>query len=75
MECPNCITPWKCNGPHLELVSNIHYKSEYGYFLNKSNNHWVFLPFEKELDSDILLGIMDTLKNLNEKYNYEDTEY
>lgn len=20
--CPNCITPWKCNGPHLEGAKN-----------------------------------------------------
>ena len=20
--CPNCVTPWKCNGPHLPMSGN-----------------------------------------------------
>lgn len=20
--CPNCVTPWKCNGPHIPQMSN-----------------------------------------------------
>ena len=67
MECPNCITPWKCNRPHLELMSDIYYKCEYGYFMMKEDNRWIFLPFEYEFDADLLLGIMDTLRNLNTK--------
>ena len=65
-ECPNCITPWKCNGPHLQYVSDIIYKSEHGYFISGNDRVWRFAPFEKEFDTDTLLSIMDTLRNLNE---------
>ena len=66
MECPNCITPWKCNGPHLELVSTKVYKCSDGYFLDK-DHEWVFLPTEKEFHTDLLMTITDTLRNLNEQ--------
>ena len=67
MECPNCITPWKCNGPHLERISDSVYKSEHGYFMKRESGEWIFTPVEKEFDTDILLSIMDTLRNFNEK--------
>lgn len=67
MECPNCITPWKCNGPHLEPMSDSIYKSIHGYFLIK-NERWVFTPLDKEFDVDTLFPIIDTLRNLNESY-------
>lgn len=66
MECPNCITPWKCNGPHLDWISDSVYKSEHGYFMLNQSGEWIFTPIEKEFDTDILLGIMDTLRNFNE---------
>lgn len=69
MDCINCITPWKCNGPHLDKISEKLYKTEYGYFLYKNDARWVFLPYEKEFDTDNLLSIMDTLRNLNENHN------
>jgi len=65
MDCPNCITPWKCNGPHLLPMSDSIYESIYGYFILK-NNRWKFSPVEKELDADDLMIIADTLRNLNE---------
>jgi hypothetical protein len=67
-DCPNCQTPWKCNGPHLSWISNVIYKSNHGYFMFK-NNEWKFTPIEKEFDSDELLDIAETLINLNEKEN------
>jgi hypothetical protein len=71
MECPNRITPWKCNGPHIEIdkITEKYCKSEYGYFLKKENGQWVFIPFEKELDADVLLNITDMLITLNEREN------
>ena len=51
----------------LEKISPIHYRSEYGYFMQKERKHWVFLPFEKEFDTDSLLSITDILRNLNEQ--------
>jgi hypothetical protein len=33
MECPNCITPRKCNGPHLEKSWEGLYNSTDGYFM------------------------------------------
>jgi hypothetical protein len=69
MECPNCITPWKCNGPHLERISDSVYKSEHGYFMRRESGQWIFTPIEKEFDSYTLLGIVDTLWNFNEPNN------
>jgi hypothetical protein len=63
--CPNCITPWKCNGPHLVWISDTIYHSEYGYFLFNTNE-WVWLPQEKEYNTDTLFMVTDTLRNLNE---------
>lgn len=67
MDCPNCITPWKCNGPHLLKGSEHHYKSIDGYYVKQPDTGvWLFFPFEKGLDSQELLDIANTLRNLNE---------
>lgn len=65
MDCPNCQTPWKCNGPHLLPMSNSIYESIYGYFILK-HDKWMFTPLEKEFYTDDLMIIADTLRNLNE---------
>jgi len=65
MDCPNCVTPWKCNGPHLEKLSEFHYKCQKGYFMNEDGK-WVFFPFEKSFSESELLDIADTLRILNE---------
>lgn len=65
-DCPNCITPWKCNGPHLEKITENNYKCGEGYFLFE-NSVWVFLPFEKNFDKESLLCIIDILSFLNER--------
>jgi hypothetical protein len=64
MDCPNCQTPWKCNGSHLLPMSDSIYESIYGYFILKYNK-WIFTPLEKEFDTNDLMIIMDTLRNLN----------
>jgi len=68
--CPNCVTPWKCNGPHIfVLTDNIH-KCEYGYFILRENsNEWIFTPIEQDFDVYALMLVSDTLRNLNEKQN------
>ena len=71
MEYPNSITSAKCDPLHLEWMSNIHYKCQYGYFLMKENQNWVFLPFEYEFDTGLLSGIIDVLNNLNESTTNE----
>lgn len=63
-DCPNCITPWKCNGPHLTKMSEMHYSTEYGYYLLE-NKKWFFIAFERHLDEDELMHITDTLRYLN----------
>ena len=70
MDCPNCVTPWKCNGPHLEKSLDGYYKSIEGYWIFKPLlQKYVFIPFEKEYDDNQLLDISNTLKLLNkEKY-------
>jgi hypothetical protein len=69
MECPNCITPWKCNGPHLEAHSIYHYSSEQGYYI-KEGELWVFYPFEKALSEIDLKCIAETVRFLNNRNRY-----
>jgi hypothetical protein len=64
-DCPNCITPWKCNGPHLEKISHIHYKFDYGYFLF-CENKWNLIPFEKKLSIEDLMEMLEVFKYLDE---------
>jgi hypothetical protein len=64
MVCPNCVSPYKCNGPHVFALSDKVYKCEYGYFILK--DEWVFVPIETEFSSDTLFTITNTLRNLNE---------
>jgi hypothetical protein len=33
--CPNCINPYKCNGPHVFTLSDKVYKCEYGYLIKR----------------------------------------
>lgn len=66
-DCPNCITPWKCNGPHLEKSWDGLYNSGDGYFLfSQSLQKYRFIPYEKEYDEDQLLYISNTLRILND---------
>lgn len=69
MDCPNCITLWKCNGPHLKKASEFHYSSEDGYYLLE-DRIWTFVPFEKPFTSKVLIDIATTLHFLNIK-NYK----
>lgn len=64
MDCPNCLTPWKCNGPHLTKLSNGWYSSYEGFFIKEIE--WKFLPNEMSLSTDQLLDIINTLNILNE---------
>lgn len=66
-DCPNCVTPWKCNGPHLEKSWDGLYNSGDGYFLfSQSLQKYHFIPYEKEYDEDQLLDIANTLRILND---------
>lgn len=51
---------------NLERLSDIFYKSKYGYFMKTDHNSWVFLPVEIEFNIDLLMSISDILRNLNE---------
>jgi hypothetical protein len=68
MECPNCQTPWKCNGPHLLWIDDSIASSGDGYFYLQ-NNEWAWLPFERHYSKDELFSIVDTLSILNERLN------
>jgi hypothetical protein len=61
MSCSNRLPP-----SHLKWISDTVYNSEYGYFLY-NNNEWVWLPQEKEYNTDTIFMVTDTLRNLNEK--------
>lgn len=66
-DCPNCLTPWKCNGPHLEKSWDGLYNSSDGYFLfSRVLQKYQFIPYEKEYDEDSLLDIANTLRILND---------
>jgi hypothetical protein len=70
MDCPNCLTPWKCNGPHLEKIDNNHYSSSDGYYI-RENNIWKFLPADRLFSSDELLNILTFLKEINEHEQFK----
>ena len=53
----------------LQWISDIFYKSKYGYFMRNENDTWVFLPVEIEFDTNLLVNITDILKNLNKNAN------
>lgn len=68
MDCPNCLTPWKCNGPHLEKSTDNLYSSSEGYYMfSVLDNEWTFIPNEKHFKSEGLLDIINTLNILNER--------
>jgi len=56
---------------NLEKISDFHYKSLYGYFLfRKNESEWVFLPFEKEFNTEELMEVFGILKSLdNQKFS------
>ena len=68
MDCPNCVTPWKCNGPHLLKSSSGYYSSSDGIFIREFGE-WKFIPNEKSFTSQILLDIVNTLNILNNTDN------
>lgn len=51
--CPNCVTPWKCNGPHLigEEMLRVTMRNEIEFFTDDSG--YMFL---KQEDDMIVLG-------------------
>lgn len=65
MNCPNCITSWKCNDPHIIKNSSGYYTSSDGIF-TKEFKEWKFIPYEKSFNSNQLLDIINTLNILNE---------
>jgi hypothetical protein len=66
MDCPNCVTPWKCNGPHIVQTSSGYYSSTDGIFI-KESNEWKFIPNEKSFCGHHLLDIVDILNVLNKR--------
>lgn len=30
--CPNCVTPWKCNGPHFDVLADPNFEALYESF-------------------------------------------
>ena len=51
--CPNCVTPWKCNGPHLtgDEMLRVTMSNEVEFFINQSG--YMFL---KQGNDIITLG-------------------
>jgi hypothetical protein len=51
---------------NLEKISDLHYKCPYGYFIFKKNeSEWVFIPFEKEFNTEELMEVFGILKSLD----------
>ena len=72
--CPNCVTPWKCNGPHLIKKNEDCYESEFGNFYKifHGKNYWEFKPNGKQLNKDQLESLVDSLNYLEkEKMEFE----
>lgn len=55
------------NCPSLDLKkkSDVHYLSELGYYILNENKTWIFIPFEKEFNKEMLLEIIKKLEYLN----------
>jgi hypothetical protein len=53
----------------LEKISDSYYKSSEGYYMYE-NYKWIFMPFEKSLDSDQLKNILLLLEYLNDNTKY-----
>lgn len=75
VNCPNCVTPWKCNGPHLvEEDEGGWYSCEFGNFYKifEGRNYWEFKPNETALSKENLIEILEIIKYLerqNERQN------
>ena len=71
MDCPNCITEWKCNGPHLLKIDESHYKCDYGYFFVKIKypniKTWGFMPNERVFETSDLVEVTSVLNYLNKQ--------
>jgi hypothetical protein len=62
--CPNCVSPWKCNGPHLAKKDEGWYSCDFGNFYNIFGNHWEFNPNKKPMGEDDLMEAIETLRVL-----------
>jgi hypothetical protein len=57
----------ECNGLRITYITDSVYRSEHGYFMFRDDSQeWVFTPLEKDFNVDVLLSIMDALRNFNE---------
>jgi hypothetical protein len=53
---------------NIEKVDESYFKFEYGYFLfQKEEDKWVFVPFEKFFDEEMLKLSLENLNSLNSK--------
>jgi len=53
---------------NLEKVDDLYYKFKYGYFIFQNEQQkWVFIPFEKFFDEDMLKISLENLFSLNKK--------
>jgi hypothetical protein len=57
---------FKMSESQLEKKSETHYLGKEGYYIFKSeNNRWIFVPFEKEFNDEMLLEVVAKLNLLN----------
>lgn len=48
-------------------ISDKVYRCEYGYFMFRDEiSKWIFIPSERDFDTNILLMVTETLQKLNE---------
>lgn len=66
MDCSKFIVADQHHGINLRRISDNVCGCEYGYFINRKNNEWVFTALEKDMNVNILMVIANTLRNLNE---------
>lgn len=45
--CPNCVTPWKCNGPHIALPDRI-VVDQHGHYWRDYGDYWSMCPVSEE---------------------------
>ena len=72
--CPNCVTPWKCNGPHIEetedkMDKNLVNKLVSTIYNSDLADDLLVLKLEDELD-----GLINDIANLCGKMPLKDYE-
>lgn len=60
--CPNCVTPWKCNGPHIEMG--------WATVLRRALDDNESRSLDSQDDREHLVRVLDQLMRSAERHGY-----